>query len=118
VAGKPELPVSITDRPIIAQEFPVSKPEVAQEFPVSKPEVAQEFPVSKPEVAQEFPVQRNPSRPPICSQTFNLSRPSRITSPNFPGRYLDNEFCQFRFETSRNDICFVKLDFITFVLRR
>ena len=137
VYGAPVVPAS--NKPQIAVEFPEfapqspqtsNKPQIAVEFPeFATPATSTNryiddtyFPVTPaaPKSGAEFPVaDRFPTKPTFCSRSFVLSSdPVRISSPNFPSQYLDNEFCEYELEVSRPNSCFVKINFLSFLLKR
>ena len=128
-----------SDKPQIAVEFPEFSPQSPQTS--NKPQIAVEFPEfatpatstnryiddtyfpvtpAAPKSGAEFPVaERFPTKPTFCSRSFVLSSdPVRISSPNFPSQYLDNEFCEYELEVSRPNSCFVKINFLSFLLKR
>ena len=127
--------------PQIAQEFPFvnTPPQIAQEFPYfntalptsTTPRYIEDtyYPAAvtpAPKSDEEFPnssnfpavVDRFPTKPSLCDRTLSLSEPVRISSPNFPSEYLDNESCNYFLQVTLNNICFVRINFISFVLRR
>jgi len=125
-----------SDKPQIAVEFPEFAPESPQN--TNKPQIAVEFPEFATPATSTipyiedtyFPVtpaaqksvsefDRFPTKPTFCSRSFVLSsEPIRISSPNFPNQYLDDEFCEYELEISRPNSCFVKINFLSFVLKR
>jgi hypothetical protein len=114
--------------PQIAVEFPVFNPASPTSTTPSYiedtyyPAVITPAPKSDDEFpdSSNFPgvVDRHPTKPSFCDRTLTLSEPVRISSPNFPNKYLDNESCNYFLQVTQNNICFVKINFLSFVLRR
>ena len=61
-----------------------------------------------------LPKPNRPSRPKYCSRTYFLSHPIRLTSPNYPKEYLNDENCSYFLHFDRSDICYISMTFNRF----
>ena len=61
-----------------------------------------------------LPEPNRPSRPKYCSRSYFLSHPIRLTSPNYPKEYLNDDNCLYFLHFDRSDICYISITFNRF----